>query len=249
MFIISFTSDKLRVCNLSFTKIRILFVESSLELIPEELYNHPDVIKTCKRYGIPASRVILDKSLHYNAMSSLSLKWKRGRPDILHICLLIASDTPLVYEGSIELFFHILDGRVFKIRGGTRIPKHFERFKGVMADLLRNNKVPPISLEPLIFKVADNLEEFIGREGKLILLWEKGEPATMDNIVREALRENAIIGIGAFPHGDFEESTIKYAYRKYSVMSGRQLTAWGVTSRLICAIEDIISKATITSNA
>ncbi len=217
--------------------VKILFLESSLELVPRELHKEPDVIRSARRYEIPPSRLILDKSLHYKAMRGLEKKWKRGRPDIIHICLLLVTDSPLTRRGVIEVYFHILDGRVFKVRNDTRLPRHLERFKGVMADLLIAESVPAGSQNPLIFKVSDSLEEFLEREGRLILLWEKGEPRSPEEIVEEAVAENGILGIGAFPRGDFEETTLRLAYKKYSIAGGYPLAAWSVTSRLLCELE------------
>lgn len=218
-------------------KARILFLESSLELVPRELLREPDVVRSARRYEVPPERLILDKSLHYKAMRKIEKRWKRGRPDIVHICLLIATDSPLTRKGLLDVYFHILDGRVFKIRSDTRLPKHLERFKGVMADLLLNNAVPPGSSDPLIFKVADSLEEFLAREGKLVILWEKGEPRNPEDIVREVIDNEAILGIGAFPRGDFEANTLNLAYRSYAIAGGLPLTAWSVTARMVCEME------------
>jgi len=178
------------------TLVKMLFLESSLELVPRELHREPDVIRSARRYEIPPTRLILDKSLHYKAMRGLEKKWKRGRPDIIHICLLLATDTPLTRMGVLEVYFHVLDGRVFKVRSDTRLPRHLERFK-----------------------------------------WEKGEPRRPEEVVEEAIEENAIIGIGAFPRGDFEETTLRLAYKKYAIAGGHPLAAWSVTSRLLCELE------------
>ncbi len=185
--------------------------------------------------------MVLDKSLHYKAMESLDKKWKRGRPDILHTSLLVITDTPLFNLGLLDVYFHLLDGRVFKVSSETRLPRHLERFKGVMAGLLKNNQVPPSSPKPLIYKVADSLPEFLSREdSRLILLWEKGEPVTLKQVVEEALKVNSFIGVGAFPQGDFEEETLKIAHQKYSIKGVGQLKTWGVAARLLCSIEEVL---------
>ncbi|MFN4045771.1 MAG: 16S rRNA methyltransferase [Acidilobaceae archaeon] len=218
-----------------------MFLESSLELVPGALQSHPEVLRSARRYEIPPSRMILDKSLHYKAMEGLEKKWKRGRPDILHTSLLVITDTHLFNLGLLDVYFHLLDGRVFKVSSETRLPRHLERFKGVMASLLKNNQVPPGSPKPLIYKVADSLSELLSNENsKLILLWEKGEPATLKEIVDDALKINSFIGIGAFPQGDFEEETLKAASQKYSIIGVGQLKAWGVAARLLCSIEEAL---------
>jgi rRNA small subunit pseudouridine methyltransferase Nep1 len=221
--------------------IKILFLESSLELVPRELYGEPDVVRSARRYEVPPSRLILDKSLHYKAMRRLERKWKRGRPDIVHMCLLLAVESPLTRRGVVEVYFHVLDGRVFKVRSDARLPKHLERFKGVMADLLIAGKVPVDSPDPLIFKVSDSLEEFLARGERMIILWEKGELKSPEEIVEEAVLENALIGIGAFPRGDFEEEVLSLAYKRYAIAGGYPLTAWSVTARIVCELERRLS--------
>ncbi len=217
----------------------IIFLESSLELVPREIWDHPQVRKTAKRYEIDPSELILDKSLHYHAMEVLPQKWKRGRPDILHTSLLVATDTPLFEKGVIRIYFHVVDGRVFQLKPGVRIPKHLERFKGLMAQLLRLEKVPP-SGEPLIFKTHDSLREFVKEQGGLILLWERGVKASLSYVVARAYYTGYPIGIGAFPRGDFKRSTLRKAKEKYAIMEGRPLKTWGVVGRLIYTIERVM---------
>ena len=45
--------------------------------------------------------------------------------------------------GHLEVYVHVYDGRVFHVKPETRIPKHFDRFKGLMAQLLIRERVPP----------------------------------------------------------------------------------------------------------
>jgi rRNA small subunit pseudouridine methyltransferase Nep1 len=221
--------------------VKILFLESSLELVPRELHGEPDVIRSARRYEIPLSRLILDKSLHYKAMRRLEMRWKRGRPDIIHMCLLLAVESPLTRRGVVEVYFHVLDGRVFKVRSDARLPKHLERFKGVMSDLLIAGKVPVDSPDPLIFKVSSSLEDFLAGEGKMMILWEKGELKQPEEIVEEAVVENAVLGIGAFPRGDFKEEVLRLAHKRYAIAGGHPLTAWSVTARLVCELERRLS--------
>ena len=220
-------------------RLRIILLESGLELVPRELQEDPEVIKTAKRYGISPSEVILDKSLHYNAMYKLSRKWKRGRPDIVHTTLLVIEGSYAGRKGLIEVFIHTIKGEVYAVRPGTRIPKHYERFKGLMAQLLREGKVPPDSKEPLIYKVSNTLGEFVQRYGKIILMWEGGRDAREEEVVVRALALNAPVGIGMFPRGDFEKSTLRKAIGSYRLFGGEPLPAWTIASRIVMAFENI----------
>ncbi|WP_256205065.1 hypothetical protein [Aeropyrum camini] len=130
--------------------VKIVFLESSVELVPRSLWSHPQVLRSARRYGIEPEDLLLDKSLHYNAMAGLPAKWKRGRPDILHVALLTSTETPLYQEGLLRIYFQVYDGRVFEVRSGVRIPKNYERFKGLIAQLLKTERVPP-KVESLLY--------------------------------------------------------------------------------------------------
>lgn len=156
--------------------VKIVFLESSVELVPRSLWSHPQVLRSARRYGIEPEDLLLDKSLHYNAMAGLPAKWKRGRPDILHVALLTSTETPLYQEGLLRIYFQVYDGRVFEVRSGVRIPKNYERFKGLIAQLLKTERVPPKGGEPLIRLYSTSLREFVEKEGGLYSCGREAHP-------------------------------------------------------------------------
>ncbi len=218
-------------------RLRVLLLESGVELVPRELWGHPQVRRTADRYGIPPSRLLLEKSLHYHAMEGLSRKWKRGRPDIVHVTLLNLLESPLNRRGLLEVYMHVVDGRVYAFRPDVRLPKSYERFRGLMAQLLLEDRVPPGSRDPLIFKAGDRLSDFVSRYGGVILLWEGGEPAPPEVVALRAMETGRPVGVGMFPRGDFERSTMKKAVEAYSIAGGEPLAAWVVASRIVEAAE------------
>ncbi len=200
-----------------------MLLESPLELAPESWKRGP----------------LIDKRYHYFQLSKYSRKWKRGRPDIVHTTLLILQDSVLNLMGGLEVYIHTIDGRVFKVREDERIPKHYDAFKEIFAQLLIYNRVPPEG-EPLIWKAYDSLADFVREQGGLILLWEKGEERKFKEVAEEALSTRLPVGIGMFPRGDFEKSTLRKATKRYSVMGGVPLKAWTIAYKLLCAAEEII---------
>lgn len=219
--------------------LTFILLESSLERVPREIWSHPQVVKSARRYGLSPKDMLLDKSLHYNAMAQLVEKWKRGRPDIVHVTLLNILDTPLASDGLIDIYIHVYDGRVFRVEPDTRIPKNYERFRGLMAQLLEVERVPP-SGKPLIYKTHDSLEEFVEEHGEYILLWERGRESSPDYVAVRALYTGLPIGIGAFPRGDFKRSTIRLSSERYRIMGGLPLKAWSVAGRIIYAVERLL---------
>ncbi|MCE4599342.1 MAG: 16S rRNA methyltransferase [Desulfurococcales archaeon] len=221
------------------SKLKIILLESSIEIAPKHIAKHRQIVESARMHRIPVSRVILDKTLHYNAMSRLEEKWKRGRPDIPHITLLNILDSPLAKRSLIDVFIQVYDGRVFEVKPQTRLPRHLDRFKGLMAQLLRLERVPPEG-ESLIYKSHSTLREFVKDHGGLILLWEKGEQTNPSHIVKKALDTGYPIGVGAFPKGDFRKETLELSCCKYSILGGESLAAWIIASRIVCEAERLL---------
>ncbi len=204
-------------------KLKVILLEAPLELAPPSWKRGP----------------LIDKRYHYHYLSSYSQKWKRGRPDIVHVTTLILQDSLLNARGGLELYIHTINGEVYKVSPEERIPKHYDAFKEIFAQLLKEGRVP-VEGEPLIWKAYDSLSEFVKEHGNIILLWEKGEPKRMKEIAREAIEENKPVGIGTFPRGDFKNSTLRKAYKKYSVAGGVPLKAWTVACKLVNAAEEVL---------
>jgi rRNA small subunit pseudouridine methyltransferase Nep1 len=206
-------------------RLKVILLESPLELAP----------------SWPRGPLV-DKRYHYYRMSKLSQKWKRGRPDIVHTTLIILQDSFLNMKGLLEVYIHTLDGKVYRIREDERVPKHYDAFKEIFAQVLREGKVPPEG-EPLIWKAYDSLSGFVKEHGKIVLFWEKGERGTFLQATRYAIDNNLPIGIGMFPKGDFKRSTLRKTTKAFSVANGKPLKAWTVAYKMLCAAEEIFGIA------
>jgi len=219
-------------------RLKVILLESPLETIPRQLWSHPEVVRYAKRFNIEPWQTLLDKTYHYHAMQRLTRKWKRGRPDIVHTTLLVLMDSIPAAEGMLEVYIHVIDGRVFHVKNETRIPKHLDRFKGLIAQLLHHNQVPPGSTNPLIYKTADTLAEFTKKHKGLIILHEHGKPKTPREIAAEALETGTPVGIGMFPRGDFQKSTLRKATKLYSIYP-KPLKSWTVAAELLCGLRQL----------
>ncbi len=221
--------------------ITVLLVESSLELVPQEIAGHPSVVKSARRRGKKPTEILLDVSLHYHAMKRLRNRGKRGRPDIVHVTLLELLSSPLNLEGRLRLFVHTVNDYVIRISPETRIPRNYNRFVGLMEQLLTVGKVPPDSETPLMTAKPSTLNALLkelGVEG-VILLSEGGVRTKPRDVCREALDLKIPIALGGFPHGDFNEEVRAVALREYSIYS-RVLDAWVVASRIASGCEEIL---------
>ncbi|OYT51670.1 MAG: 16S rRNA methyltransferase [Desulfurococcales archaeon ex4484_204] len=222
-------------------KLRVLsliLAESSLELVPNAIASHPSVLKTARRRGKRPSDLVLDVSLHYQAMRRLRQRHKRGRPDIVHVVLLEALSSPLNIEGRLHIYIHTISDYVIRINPLTRVPRNYNRFIGLMEQLLKEGRVPPNSEEPLMTAVSmsfTSLIEELGVEG-VIALSERGELARLSDICVKALDEGLPVVVGGFPHGDFNEEVLAHAKYVYSIYP-KPLDAWVVVSRIISTCE------------
>ena len=215
----------------------MVLIESSLELVPKEIWGHPAVLKSARRRGKRPGDILLDKSIHYHAMKDLKYSEKRGRPDIVHVSLLNALSSPLNLEGKLRIYIHTISDYVIFIRPDTRIPRNYMRFIGLLEQLFITGKVPPDSDKPLLLIKDMSLEELLSTIGKkLILLSETGELVSPDYVVEEIVSSNGIIGIGGFPHGDFSKRIYRLADKVYSIYP-KSLDTWIVVSRIIEAYE------------
>ena len=215
----------------------MVLIESSLELVPKEIWGHPAVLKSARRRGKRPGDILLDKSIHYHAMKDLKYSEKRGRPDIVHVSLLNALGSPLNLEGKLRIYIHTISDYVIFIRPDTRIPRNYMRFIGLLEQLFITGKVPPDSDKPLLLIKDMSLEELLSTIGKkLTLLSETGELVSPDYVVEEIISSNGIIGIGGFPHGDFSKRIYRLADKVYSIYP-KSLDTWIVVSRIIEAYE------------
>ncbi len=191
--------------------VNIILLESAIELVPREIVDHPSVVNNAKRRGKKPEDTLLDVSLHYHAMKSLENRYKRGRPDIVHQALLLILTDPIV-KGNV--YIHTIESKIIKVNPNMRPPKNYSRFVGLMEQLLKYGKVPPRSNEPLMEILNLKLEDLL-LEYNLVLLTEKGEKISPEELCK--LDNNWILGIGAFPHGDFSDYVTKMAKKAYSI--------------------------------
>ena len=202
-------------------------MDSSLEIVPKEIVHHVDVIRSSRIRKKRAEEMLLEDYLHYRAIRKLERSEKRGRPDILHRCLLLALDSNLFSE----IYVHTVQNLLIKIDVNTKLPRTYERFRGLMEKLLLEGKIEAggkVLLEVVDYKLEDVLD-------RAVVLWEKGDRKD----VCKRISESRTICIGAFPHGDFEEETMK-AFKKANAtflsFGEAKLSSLYATCKVICCV-------------
>lgn len=223
--------------------LHLVLGEAGLELVPKELWQHPAVRKNAERRGKKPSDVLLDVSIHYSAMRKLRDKHKRGRPDIVHLCLLSALETPISNRGLLRIYIHTYDNRIIYVDPSVKLPRHYLRFVGLMEQLLKEGRVPPegetkllwISKEGGIERLIDNINP-----SRIFLFTEKGVRYKALELASKIVKEEEpLIIIGAFQAGEFSDRVKKLANEKVSIYE-EALNSWIIVSRILSSLEIVL---------
>ena len=211
----------------------IFLVECGLELVPKNLRTHPAVKKNIKKNNY--SSQLLDNALHHSAMTKLPNFKKRGRPDILHACLLNILGAPANKAGFIKLFIHTFHDRIFEFNPEIKITRNFNRFKGLMAKMLIDGGAR-VNHTSLISELDYGLNELIlsFEETNIILCTSKGKILSENSELfkNKSKFKNYLIIIGGFQKGYFSNDFTKLNASQISI-SRYPLDAWIVASKIV----------------
>ena len=222
-------------------KLVLVIVEAAIELVPKSIRNHPAVRAYAAKRGKRPEEVLLDRSYHHAAMRKLREAEQRGRPDISHFILLEALGSPLNKCGMLELYVQTRSGHVIWINPETRLPRIYERFKGLIEKLYEEPivkadgrillKLEEKKLSELIKEVDPDIRILLSENGKPMKWSEFGKIITS--------RRKPLVMIGGFPRGGFHEETIRNADEIISLWP-EPLEAWVIASRVISITEQAL---------
>ncbi len=211
--------------------MKLVIANSALELVPNEIKEHRQV-KSRKSKG--HSWEILDSTFHYSAMRKLNEHESRGRPDIPHFCLLEALESPLALEDHLEVHMHTRSDDWISFRPGTHLPRNQERFKGLMAKLLKEKKREKwVRYEgkrtlPQLLDSFDVPNVALSQNGKMVKV--NKIPSFFEDY------EDVVLVVGGFPHGDFSQDDYNSFDQVFSIYD-KTMNAWTALSRLLCSFE------------
>jgi rRNA small subunit pseudouridine methyltransferase Nep1 len=215
--------------------LNFILAESALELVPEEIRRSSAVAADAKRRGMLPSEILLDRSFHHSAMERLEDGEKRGRPDLVHQALLSVTCTPLYLEGNVRVFVHTCGDLVLELEKGTRLPKNYIRFRGLVEKVLAERpreglvRVFPASMRELV-RMTVSPDVVFG-------LSVRGERTKLEALGGSvAASRNPCIVIGGFPHGHFSKPTSEVIDRLLRIHE-RPLEAHVVAARVVYEVE------------
>jgi rRNA small subunit pseudouridine methyltransferase Nep1 len=217
----------------------IILAESSLELIPKKIHNHPSVTSYSKKFKKNSSNTLLDNSWHFGAMKGLDNEIKRGRPDIIHLTLLSLCTTPVFYKNKIKVFVHTVNDEVISINNNTRLPKSYHRFQGLMEKLFLTKKIE--SEDEILMEMKNSsLSQLVSKikPTRIIGLTTQGQKISLDKMAKQ-IEENSCIILGGFQKGHFSNETEKIIEESFSI-NDSSLESHLVASRLAYEYEKTI---------
>ena len=214
----------------------MILAESALELVPKELQSHNSVLAYSKKMSKKPSEVILDVSWHFAAMKGIKDEIKRGRPDLVHFCLLECCTIPLYFEKKLSVYVHTIDDKVIFVGDNVRLPKSYHRFAGLIEKLYSEGKIEQNGEKLLEIKdmTFDDLIDKIDAK-KVIGLSTKGQTKSYDKIAQDVGKDSCIV-VGGFSKGHFSNETLKRINNLVSV-DKNSLEAHVVISRLLYECE------------
>ena len=195
----------------------LIIAESALELVPENLQNHISVTTHAQKLKKHPSEILLDNSWHFAAMKGIKDEIKRGRPDLVHFCILEATTIPLYRQNKIKLYVHTNDNKVIYFGENVNIPKSYHRFEGLIEKLYLEKTIQS-GKDVLLEIKKKSFTELINeiKPSKIIGFSTKGELSSFEKITSQ-ISDNSCIVIGGFQKGHFSESINNKINRLFSV--------------------------------
>ena len=216
-------------------ELAVVLAESELELVPDEIQSHPQVRSRSRARDKPASRMLLDSSSHHSAMRKLVDSDRRGRPDLVHMALIMAQDSPLNKLGRLHTYVHTRDDRVIWVSPSERLPRNYDRFVELVEHLYEVGRIDSGGEALLRVERMTLRALVVGLGCRTVLMWERGERTDVLEVLREHAGEAVAVLVGGFPHGDFREAA---GLADVSVRMGdEQLTAPTIVARVVHIFE------------
>jgi len=212
--------------------LTIILVDCGLEIIPKQIRRNPSISRTISKKNY--SSQLLDNALHHSAMKNLKNFEKRGRPDITHLCLLNALGSPLNKQGKLKLYIHTIHNKIFEINPDIRIARNYNRFKGLMAKLLIEERIET-EHSILISSVNENLQNLINKfkNSEILLFSHKGRLIkSYRDLFSESSNKNYVAVIGGFQKSTFSKEIFQLSENLVS-LSDHSLDAWIIVSKII----------------
>jgi rRNA small subunit pseudouridine methyltransferase Nep1 len=148
-------------------------------------------------------------------------------------------ESPLCKAGLLTVHLHLIDGTIIEVSPDVRLPRNYDRFTGLMEQLLERGRVPPEG-EPLLRVTGRSFKELIdaltdGTEQSRILTVEGGRQTNMGQLGEILAQDSSVpvvVGVGAFPHGNFSDE-VKSLFTVHIELDRETMMAWHVCGEVL----------------
>ncbi len=205
-------------------------------MIPPELQKHKSVLASAKRFNKKPSELLLDISWHFAAMKGIENELKRGRPDLIHFCLLEVCSIPLYFEKKLNVFVHTINDKVIFLGQNVRLPKSYHRFAGLIEKLYSTGKIEEKNKTLLQIKNM-NFDSLINniKPKQIVGLSTKGISISYQQLAEEIGNDTCLV-VGGFAKGHFSDKTKKH-FDKIVSVDKNPLEAHVIISRVLYEYE------------
>ena len=218
--------------------LHVILLESALELVPSEISSQKQIQQLAQRRKKKPNELLLDQNYHGQAMLKLDGHERRGRPDIVYLCLMTLLESPLCKQGELRVLVHLQDGRMIEFNPSVRLPRNYDRFTGLFEQILLFGQVPPKG-DPLAKITGQSLSEYLqalpdGTDTYLAI--EGGEPTTIKKLLTifQSIdsESDVVFGVGAFPHGNISDSVAEI-FKNHLELDPEIMMAWHVCAEIL----------------
>ncbi|KAL8573326.1 18S rRNA pseudouridine methyltransferase [Nucella lapillus] len=156
------------------------------------------------------------------------------RPDITHQCLLMLMDSPLNRAGMLQVYIKTEKKVLIEINPQTRIPRTFERFCGLMVQLLHKFAIKGTDNQKLLKVIKNPVTAYLppGRQ-RITMSFNASQVVDPKTLI--PADEPVTLIVGAMAHGNVE---VDYAEVAYSI-SNYPLSAALTCAKLCDAAEAV----------
>lgn len=159
--------------------------------------------------------VILSSDKHANFLRKQRKDPADYRPDILHQCLLNLLDSPLNREGKLRVFFRTSKNVLVDVSPQCRIPRTFDRFCGLMVQLLHKLSIRAAETTQKLMSVVKNpvSNHLPVGSRKMLMSYNVPELTLPNKLVSPDTDEPLVLVIGGIARGkivvDYTDSETK----------------------------------------
>ncbi|EJW84486.1 hypothetical protein WUBG_04606 [Wuchereria bancrofti] len=181
--------------------------------------------------------VILSSDRHANFIRNQKRDPADFRPDILHQCLLMLLDSPLNRANLLQIYVHTVNNVLIEVNSQIRIPRTFDRFCGLMVQLLHKLSIRAADSSVKLLKVIKNPVSIHLPTGcrKVLASYQAPEYMNCTQFAKSAGNKPIAVVIGGFAKG---KTTVDYTEEEVK-LSNFPLSAALMCSKLTSSFEEV----------